>query len=556
MTRAQSVCDRLGEYAETLARQTPTPGGVIVIADREGALATRSFGVADVARDVPVDLSHRFQIGSISKVFASLVINQLVDEAALDLEAPIGQLLDWLADSAAGAVTVRQLLNHSGGLVAGADALTGDLAQAWLLRDLAMAPVGQQFHYSNVGYILLGLAATAVTGSDYPTLVRDRLLVPMGMRESAAAILVADRAGYATGYEPAQDDRPWAPGDAVVPAPWVEVLAAEGNIASTGNDISRLIRLLLGSGELDGRRVVSAAAIDRMSQLVGPGGEPILDPPGVPPVESSRYGLGVNVERIRGHECLSHGGGMVGYSTFVLADRTAGFGIAVLTNASGDCPTSQLVARVGHALLAADVDAELPLPVAVADVALGRFALRGRANDDQVLDVTPAGDPAAAAIHVGGVAGRLFPNHRGRLVTDHPLLRTFHLDVVTIGGTRCWTHGPDVYYPVGTAVPEPEPGPPTSGSTAPETIVGHYRSYTPWYPNFRIIHRLGRLLLAAPGGVEAPDVEVELVELSAGVFRVGAEPWMPERLVVGPTVAGRAISLDRDGCGYARMATP
>ena len=175
-------------------------------------------------------------------MFAGLLINQLVDEGALDLQAPIGSLLEWLEGTGVADVSLRQLLTHSAGLVAGSDALVGDVAQAWLLRDLAMAPVGAQFHYSNTGYVLLGLAASAVTGVAYPVLIRDRLLLPMGMVGSTAAIVNADRPSFATGYQPVQDDWPWAPGDALTPAPWVEEAAAAGNVSAPAEDIDRLIR--------------------------------------------------------------------------------------------------------------------------------------------------------------------------------------------------------------------------------------------------------------------------------------------------------------------------
>ncbi len=157
-------------------------------------------------------------------------------------------------------------------------------------------------------------------------------------------------------------------------------------MSAPAEDIGRLLSLLLGDGEVAGRRVVSPEALRRMIDLVGPGGEPILDPPGLAVVKSSRYGLGVNVERISGHECLSHGGGMVGYSTFVLVDRTAGIGIAVLSNASGDCPAAQLVARVGHALLTAEPDCRPCRPHTDA----GRGATSRRAAPRPVRDASAA----------------------------------------------------------------------------------------------------------------------------------------------------------------------
>jgi hypothetical protein len=86
-------------------------------------------------------------------------------------------------------------------------------------------------------------------------------------------------------------------------------------------------------------------------------------------------------------------------------------------------------------------------------------------------------------------------------------------------------------------------------------LPGHYRSYSPWYTNFRIVLRGGGLHLVAAGGVEGSRDDPLLVELSPGRFRIGAEAELPERLVVGPVVDGRAIYVVRDGCTYSRTFT-
>jgi hypothetical protein len=86
-------------------------------------------------------------------------------------------------------------------------------------------------------------------------------------------------------------------------------------------------------------------------------------------------------------------------------------------------------------------------------------------------------------------------------------------------------------------------------------VAGHYRSWSPWYPGFRVVARDGGLVLIASGGVEAPGDDEALVELEPGVFRIGADPWMPERLHVGPVVDGHAVTVTRDGCVYSRHFT-
>lgn len=112
---------------------------------------------------------------------------------------------------------------------------------------------------------------------------------------------------------------------------------------------------------------------------------------------------------------------------------------------------------------------------------------------------------------------------------------------------RCWTWGarrflPRTASPIAHAAPAP--------STSPS--LGHYRSYSPWLRHLRIVERDGRLLLLCPPAVESPGDETELVPAEPGVFRIGADPRLPERLRLGPVVDGRCAWVDRDGCRYSR----
>jgi hypothetical protein len=372
------------------------------------------------------------------------------------------------------------------------------------------------------------------------------------MSESRGAVLDADRARYATGHRPALSGAPWVPGDPVEAALWFEQSTADGNVAATAADLSRLAVLLLGGGVVDGRRVVSEAALQRMSSTLAPDGEPVLAVPGlVAASASSRYGLGVNVEEVAGHRVLSHGGGMVGYSTFLLVDLDAEVGIVVLTNANGDAIESELLARGGHAVLTEAMDLSAPwwppvetrVPATPETSALvGTFA----ADVPDVPDLVVTADDESGFLTVGQGTDRgwLFRDRRGRFATDHPDLRDFQLGPEPAGG---WSHGPR-WYGAGRSAPR--------APRAWAALAGRYRSFSPWYPTLRIYVRGDRLLLSSPGGVEAPWDEEELVELSPGVFRIGREEWLPERLVAGPQVDGRCVYVVRDTCHYSRTFLP
>lgn len=539
---ARRALSRVAPLAESATRHFPLAGGVLALAGVDGLLDALAFGRADLERDLPMTTEHLFEIGSISKLFTSLVIDRLVAEGRLSHGDPVGAHLPWagLSPSMARARVV-ELLTHTAGLPLGSDGLADDAGELWASRGVVAADVDPpRFHYSNLGYLVLGEVARAVTGRRLPELVAEWLLGPLAMATARPEIAWADREALATGCAPARPDRPWVPGDPLAPAPFFETDSAAGNVAASAADLAGLVAALLRAAAGEAGGAISPETFARVTTTLAPTGEPTHTPTGTLPVSTSRYGLGLNVERIGESLCVTHGGGMVGHSTFLLVDCTLGLGVVALTNANGDTLASHLLARALHAQVVAEASATThPLPDLDPAVRGGLSGAGAFSDDEGETLVVTAGD--GARLTYRGREGALYATPTGRYVTDHPELRTFHLDHHPGGH---WTHGPTTFTPAGA--PRPAPGGPTPA------LAGHYRSYSPWYPEFRVVARAGRLYLNAPGGVEAPDEEVELVEVAPGTYRIGADPWLPERLVAGPVRDGEVVAVVRDGLRYSR----
>ncbi len=549
----------------------------MVAADRTGVVFEHHFGFADLGAGIPVRPHHRFEIGSISKIFTSTVILRLVREGRLRFDQPIGEVLPWAPAALHGrAITIERLLTHTAGLLQSVDALPDEVGQvASFAGTVSDASPGTFFHYSNLGFILLGLAAARVTDRTMPDLVRERILEPLGMRDTVSAVTHDHHARLARGYQPLRDDRPWIPGDPLIPAPWLEVAGSDGSVAGTSRDLARFGRMLLSRGAAgSGTPVIDPESFEAMISRVAPEGEETLVLPGVEPSESSAYGFGVNVERTAGRSVLTHGGGMVGYASFLLADLTAGVTVAVVTNANGDGPVAEAIARSVAAQLIAPVagaaggtpDPQRWIVAAGAgsldpDARLGVFEAAGPTGVPLRIEVAVAEQRAETAtlkIISGSETSPLLWNWNGRALTRLSSLRRFPL---TFDGSQ-WLWGPRVYRRVDESSAHPAPSGDASDSPTGDaererlrTFCGHYRTYSPWFTNFRIVLRGGALVLIASGGVEAPGDDVELVELASGTFRLGADPRLPERITFAPPVDGLSPWADRDGCRYSRSFT-
>ena len=460
------------------------------VADLDGTVTTVAFG-EDLA-GVPMAAGRAFAIGSISKFFTALVVDAIVQEGKLHFDDPIGLLLTW-ADlpPELGDIPLAALLSHTGGLPLGGDVLPDDAGEIAIARGMRRAGAERRFHYSNLGYLMLGEAVLAATGSPLADHVADRLLSPLGLHSARSQASHADRETMATGHWTARPDRPWVPGDALETAPWFELDSASGNVTATVADMDRFGSAVLsahaGAPAPAGSALTPESLAHAVSDLA-PGGEPVYAVPGIFPASSSRYGRGINVEVIDGSTCVSHGGGMVGYSTFWLVDLGRGFAVTVLTNANGNSVAAHLLARATHTAIVGHLSGSVPtitLDTRVHGPLAGEGRFTGRSG---VLEVQSG--PGGTQVNLADSRGSLFCPPEGRTVCDHPQLRTFPLDYDP--ENDAWTWGPRTWRRDGEAVDEEPPRP----------LEGHYRSYSPWYRELRIYGRSGRLYLAAGDDVE------------------------------------------------------
>ncbi|MGB3481818.1 MAG: serine hydrolase domain-containing protein [Mycobacterium sp.] len=557
------MSDSARAVVTAIAEQWAVPGGAVVAVDRHGEVFSHVFGRADLRAGDPVEPHHLFEIGSISKIFTAITILQLAEQGLVGLDWPVARVLDWLPEPMhAEGITIGRLLNHTAGLVASVDALPDEIGQASVYAGQpSSAPPGSFFHYSNLGFILLGLVAANVAGQPLTTLVQQHILLPLGMADTVSRVTHDDYAALARGHQPLHDDRPWVPGDPLVNAPWLEVAGADGNIAATASDLGRFARMLLGRGTLGHNRIVSMAAFETMLSTLAPEGEDVLALHGVPTSDISRYGLGVNVEEINGRVVLTHGGGMVGYASFLWADLDDGLAVCVVTNANGDTPVAEAMARGVAAELSTPgrVDTDRTDPgwwdahLVDESGCIGEFSSTeaefGSTEPSTSVHVSIAarrGDLVRLMVSGGGDQAPLVRTWGSRAVTTLPLLRRYAL---TFEDGR-WIWGPEVLTRDGSIAVEPADQ--AEGLTA---LCGHYRSYSPWFTNFRVVLRAGGLVLIAASGVEAPGEDIDLVQVGPSTFRIGTDDRLPERITFGPVIRGVAAWAERDGCRYSRAFT-
>ena len=175
--------------------------GTILIAEAGSVTYHRSFGTASFAFDVPNTTTTRYKVASITKLLTAVLVLQFEEQGRIDLQAPISTYLPGYAGEGRDAVTVHQLLNHTSGIdnmdkvTSLADALengippyqaprTSDQMLAGFASGQLVSPPGTAFSYNNADYIILGKIIEQVSGKSYEDVLKERILMPLGMENS------------------------------------------------------------------------------------------------------------------------------------------------------------------------------------------------------------------------------------------------------------------------------------------------------------------------------------------------------------------------------------
>ena len=529
----QPVFARLDEFIARHMRETGAPGLTLALANRNGLIRASTYGYADTKAGLRVVPETMFEIGSISKSFVSLALLQLRDEGKLDLNKPIIEYLPWLKiNSKFAPVTTHHILSHTAGLPGAPLLLDALLADLWT----AYEP-GKRFLYSNTGYNILGFLIEAIDKRPFADAMRARMFTPLGMTASSPIITSNLRKQMAIGYEPLEEDKPYALHGPLAEAQWIEVDIAAGSVASTPSDMAKYMRMLLNRGALPKGRLVSEEGFGLFTKAA-------IDSPyrGEP----ASYGYGIWVSDIGGHMRLRHTGGMVAFSSSIDVDVTGGIGAFASVNANlrGYRPVAvtKYAIELFNASLAGNPLPDPPAPPPAPDEVKNAAEYAGvyTSPDGKKLELAAEGNKLIL-LHANR---RVVLENAGadRFIVKRPDFDTFVLGFVRENKevTQAF-HGADWY--LGAKYT----GPKTFETKKDwEGFAGHYHSDSPWYGDTRIVLRKGQLFI---DGVQP------LVPRGDGKFGIG-DPEGPDWMSFESVVDGRAMRLNFSGIIFRRIFTP
>lgn len=299
--------------AEQRDRRVPSLVAGVV---RDGeVLWTGSRGRVD---GTPPDADTQYRIGSITKTFVGVLILRLRDEGRLDLSDPLD---DHLPGTSFGDRTIGQLLAHSSGITAEPPGVWWERSAGREWTDIASATgpdsvttrAGRRFHYSNLGFAALGEVIARSRGTDWWTVTRDEILLPLGMRRTTPMPRQPHAQGWAV--------HPWA--DVLLPEPAHDSkgMAPAGQLWSTVTDLARWAAFVAG----DTGGVLAPATMAEMR-------EPAVVADGDAWTEG--YGLALQLVRDRGRRVAGHTGSMPGFLAGLMTNPADSTCAVTLSNAT------------------------------------------------------------------------------------------------------------------------------------------------------------------------------------------------------------------------------
>ncbi len=422
-TERRQVCL---DVAQARGRLTSVVGAVF---DRYGVVWAGASGTCP-------GVAGQYRIGSITKTLTAVLVMQARDAGLLRLDDPVGRHLGEVGYAEA---TVRELLSHTSGMQSEPVGSWWERSRGNDFATLAatndgtgrVTDAGSFYHYSNLGYGLLGELLFRVTGRPWRSLVHDVLLAPLGMSQ--------------TSYLPRPHAQPGWSVDHFTGVRTLEPLTSTGAMAPAGQLWSTVDDLVVWGQFLAGGRpdLLDPSTLHEMTVPVTDG-----------------YGLGLRLTANAGGVLVGHTGSMPGFLAALFVDPGSGIGAALLTNATTGVDPEQLAMDLIDGDFIDDVPAAWVPTLAVPSAAeglpglwfWGNTAVELRWHNDG-LDLralaTPERDPwrfELAGDRLVGVSGY----HRGETLVVHRRAdgAISHLECATFVYTRT-PYDPDVEIPGG-----------------------------------------------------------------------------------------------------------
>ncbi|HEX4151852.1 MAG TPA: serine hydrolase domain-containing protein [Steroidobacteraceae bacterium] len=329
--RSDALCAWLSSRLTDYATQFGVVGASAAIL-HDGAMAEAATGSLNLSSSVAATSDSLFQIGSISKTFTTTLVLQLAEQGRLGIDDPVRKHLPYFSvasEQVSECLTLRHLLTHTNGIDGEFFADTGtdfDCIQKYVRACSGLGQVhapGESTSYCNAAFVVLGALLEQVTGQSWDSLLRERILSPLGLRRTTTDYAELPRFRVAVGHVLDQNTERFA--------------------------VSKRLHLPRGMGPTGATLHASAADLAEFGRSFvnggcAPCGAPLLEAQSisnslVPQADwpttrwtQVRMGLGWQLHSWDGRMVFGHDGATFGQASYLRVMPDANLVVALLTN--------------------------------------------------------------------------------------------------------------------------------------------------------------------------------------------------------------------------------
>jgi CubicO group peptidase (beta-lactamase class C family) len=303
--------------------------GSVLVARGNDVLLSKGYGSANLEWEIPNSPDTRFRLGSITKQFTAACILLLEERGKLSVQDPVKKFMPD-APAAWDKITIYHVLTHTSGI----PSFTGfpdyaklepfattpaELVARFREKPLEFAP-GENWKYSNSGYVLLSYLIEKISGDSYEKFVRENIFTPLNMKDSGydsnSAIIPHRASGYVAGKNGLEN------------AGFIHMSIPQGAgaLCSTTRDLLKWERGLFGG------KVLTVESLEKMTTPF-----------------KNNYAFGLSVRTAGGRKVIEHNGGIEGFNTHLAYYPDSKLTVVVLGNVNGNAPgeiAKKLVALV------------------------------------------------------------------------------------------------------------------------------------------------------------------------------------------------------------------
>lgn len=386
---AFAQADKVDAYVKAELEKQKIPGVSIAVVRNGEVVKASGYGLANVELNVAASPATIYQSGSVGKQFTATAVMMLVEDGKIALDDKINKYFTDAPERWSG-ITVRNLLTHTAGTTDYPKDFDfrRDYTEAELLKKAAEIPLafapGEKWSYSNMGYVMLGILVSKVTGKFYGEFLQERIFKPLGMNTTriiSEADIVSNRAAGYRQEKGELKNQAWV-------SPSMNT-TADGSLYLTVLDMARW------DAALYTEKLLKKSSMDQM-----------WTPVKLNNGKTQQYGFGWAFDEVRGHRIIGHGGAWQGFTSHIVRYVDDKLTVIVLANRAGANPgaIARGIAGLYNSELARPERKEVRLDPKVLDDYVGQYEL----TPGFVLNITVEADKLWVQA-TGQPKGELFP---------------------------------------------------------------------------------------------------------------------------------------------------